>query len=688
MSSSSGGSTVAPVVLHLREELRRESISKQKQLELNAKLQDEYERVRKRLAEAENHIDSLRFGSTINVHKHFIISRQQEEGGGAGDTSTTGGAAVSEQLLMTRQPLPFTPHHVFPEEEGEGGGGGGGGGGGEGYPGSSCSWGSTGPQQGGEGRGREGVSACCAGGGCDTCEDGRGGGGGGRKRGSLDAGDLDFVDLGGVKSCQLADGGKMDYNPCSASAVPIGEKLSRSDSLLSLEDRLLVSLGFTSSSSSSLSGSSAAGSDNGVSVMSSVFNATDLQAVITSTESLSPSSSGAGMPPPPLPMPPFSEDKQPEDRQPATPTHVHVSHVVAGDKQSTPPHQGRQSLSSLDSSTKPLPPLDQWSRFTEDRQPRSSGALVRTSPPVTAAESLVAKPPRQLPETSSIEAGTSAMPEPRTLPSDPSLSDVPSRATSSRDTSPRATSLRGISPRDIPPKDTSPRATSLRGISPRDISPKDTSPRATSLRGISPRDIPPKDTSPRRMCTSPKETTKPETPSLRVLSLSPRTLSQRESGALSPRELGRAVATLLLPRTSSNAPSPNKQGASADKIPVVPSVWKEASPRSLVSPVSSQLDEPRASQRTPADRKEEEGLVTLQQVSVDQRQAPEQQQSRELESCRRKIVKSLRPISPNEDHEGIARQVKLTRIIMSNCCFFLLPPLFPFSLPLHVLPSS
>ena len=63
----------------LRQELQRESLSRQRQEELNAKLQDEYDQLLKKLAVAELHIDRLRLDSCVDVSKRFVISHDVEQ---------------------------------------------------------------------------------------------------------------------------------------------------------------------------------------------------------------------------------------------------------------------------------------------------------------------------------------------------------------------------------------------------------------------------------------------------------------------------------------------------------------------------------------------------------------------------------------------------------------------------------
>ena len=61
------------LVEQLQKELRHEAFSRQLQEELNSKLQDEYDELLKRLAEAELHIDRMRLGANVDLNKYFII---------------------------------------------------------------------------------------------------------------------------------------------------------------------------------------------------------------------------------------------------------------------------------------------------------------------------------------------------------------------------------------------------------------------------------------------------------------------------------------------------------------------------------------------------------------------------------------------------------------------------------------
>lgn len=67
------------VVHELRRKLQKELLSRQRQEELNAKLQDEYDLLLKRLAEAELHIDRLRLGPSVDINKRFVVGRRVEQ---------------------------------------------------------------------------------------------------------------------------------------------------------------------------------------------------------------------------------------------------------------------------------------------------------------------------------------------------------------------------------------------------------------------------------------------------------------------------------------------------------------------------------------------------------------------------------------------------------------------------------
>ena len=67
------------LIEQLQKELRHEAFSRQLQEELNSKLQDEYDELLKRLAEAELHIDRMRLGPNVDFNKYFIIRHHREQ---------------------------------------------------------------------------------------------------------------------------------------------------------------------------------------------------------------------------------------------------------------------------------------------------------------------------------------------------------------------------------------------------------------------------------------------------------------------------------------------------------------------------------------------------------------------------------------------------------------------------------
>lgn len=67
----------ADLVRRLEDQVRREFITRQRQVELNAKLQDEYDQLRKRLAEAETYIDQLRLGASVKFDKKFVFTYER-----------------------------------------------------------------------------------------------------------------------------------------------------------------------------------------------------------------------------------------------------------------------------------------------------------------------------------------------------------------------------------------------------------------------------------------------------------------------------------------------------------------------------------------------------------------------------------------------------------------------------------
>ena len=70
----------SPVQLRqLQEELQEETKSRVRQEELNSRLQDEYDILLKKLAQAELHIDQLRLRANVNINKRFILSHHSNQ---------------------------------------------------------------------------------------------------------------------------------------------------------------------------------------------------------------------------------------------------------------------------------------------------------------------------------------------------------------------------------------------------------------------------------------------------------------------------------------------------------------------------------------------------------------------------------------------------------------------------------
>ena len=113
---------------HLQAVLEQETKSRQQQQELNSKLQDEYDVLLKKLAQAELHIDQLRLGANVEINKRFILSHQVvqphgsvRQGGrmeGGSYSATPGGGAwlhagnsaagpSQEAQVSKRDPLTF-----------------------------------------------------------------------------------------------------------------------------------------------------------------------------------------------------------------------------------------------------------------------------------------------------------------------------------------------------------------------------------------------------------------------------------------------------------------------------------------------------------------------------------------------------------------------------------------------------
>ena len=79
-SLQNDGANTRPVELvrRLEDQVRREFITRQQQADLNAKLQDEYDQLRKRLAEAETYIDQLRLGASVKFDKKFVFTYEHD----------------------------------------------------------------------------------------------------------------------------------------------------------------------------------------------------------------------------------------------------------------------------------------------------------------------------------------------------------------------------------------------------------------------------------------------------------------------------------------------------------------------------------------------------------------------------------------------------------------------------------
>lgn len=69
---------------HLQAVLERETTSRRQQQELNSKLQDEYDLLLKKLAQAELHIDQLRLGANVDINRRFILNHQVVRPHGSG----------------------------------------------------------------------------------------------------------------------------------------------------------------------------------------------------------------------------------------------------------------------------------------------------------------------------------------------------------------------------------------------------------------------------------------------------------------------------------------------------------------------------------------------------------------------------------------------------------------------------
>lgn len=87
----------ADLVRRLEDQVRREFITRQRQVELNAKLQDEYDQLRKRLAEAETYIDQLRLGASVKFDKKFVFTYEHDP------MDTSARPTVSEETHTTNR---------------------------------------------------------------------------------------------------------------------------------------------------------------------------------------------------------------------------------------------------------------------------------------------------------------------------------------------------------------------------------------------------------------------------------------------------------------------------------------------------------------------------------------------------------------------------------------------------------
>ena len=89
------------LVRHLEDQVRREFVTRQHQTELNAKLQDEYDQLRKRLAEAETYIDQLRLGASVKFDKKFVFTYDRD----ATDNTTSAQQTEGTQTRSRRRRL-------------------------------------------------------------------------------------------------------------------------------------------------------------------------------------------------------------------------------------------------------------------------------------------------------------------------------------------------------------------------------------------------------------------------------------------------------------------------------------------------------------------------------------------------------------------------------------------------------
>ena len=94
------------LVNRLQGELQEETHTRQLQYEVNTRLQTEHDRLLKRLAEAENHIDRLRLGANLELKRHFVVTHEHHYGDGIGDASR------AEPATTAHQPPHYPPVHA------------------------------------------------------------------------------------------------------------------------------------------------------------------------------------------------------------------------------------------------------------------------------------------------------------------------------------------------------------------------------------------------------------------------------------------------------------------------------------------------------------------------------------------------------------------------------------------------
>lgn len=87
------------LVNRLQGKLHQESHTRQLQEDVNSKLQTEHDRLLKRLAEAENHIDRLRLGAHLELKRHFVVTHEHN----CGDDDH---ASRAKPVLLSHHPPP------------------------------------------------------------------------------------------------------------------------------------------------------------------------------------------------------------------------------------------------------------------------------------------------------------------------------------------------------------------------------------------------------------------------------------------------------------------------------------------------------------------------------------------------------------------------------------------------------